>query len=232
MDTNEYLYPALKVERKTGDEPFIGSDASFRLADFWGWAYSDLVGNTERGKFAEFIVSMAMHCTDGVSDGWGAFDVLSPEGIKIEVKTSAYLQSWGQNRISDIRFGVQETLAWDAVTNVYAETAARQADIYVFCVENCKEQDLLNPLDLLQWDFYSIATEVLNKAISKQKSIGLNTLINLGAKKCGYAELRRTILVLTKVKLTECLSRANHPSLNQARANWKQYGAIEADDKP
>lgn len=198
MGANKYLYPALKVERKTGDEPFVGGDASSRLADFWGWAYSDLVGNTERGKLAEFIVSMAMHCTDGVSEGWGAFDILSPEGIKIEVKTSAYLQSWGQNRISDIRFGVRETLAWNAVTNAHAETAMRQADIYVFCVENCKEQNLLNPLDLSQWDFYSIATEVLNKAISKQKSIGLNTLISLGAKRCGFTDLRKMILVSAK----------------------------------
>jgi hypothetical protein len=198
MDINEYLYPALKVDRKTGDEPFIGGDTSSRLSDFWGWAYSDLVGNTERGKLAEFIVSLAMHCTSGVSEGWGVFDVLSPEGIKIEVKTSAYLQSWGQTRISDIRFSVRETLAWYAATNTYAENAMRQADVYVFCVENCKEQDLLNPLDLSQWDFYPIATDVLNKAISKQKSVGLNILMSLGAKKCGFAELRRRILILAK----------------------------------
>jgi hypothetical protein len=69
------------------------------------------------------------------------------------VKASAYLQSCSQH-ISDIRFEVRETLAWDGATNAYAETAMRRADVYVFCVENCKEQDLLNPLDLSQRDFY------------------------------------------------------------------------------
>jgi hypothetical protein len=186
-------YPPIKAERKTGNEPFICNDAIFTLLDFWRWAYSDLIGNTERGKLAEFIVAMAMHCTDGVSDGWGTFDVLSPEGIRIEVKTSAYLQSWGQKRLSDIRFGIKESLAWDSETNIYAKTASRNSDVYVFCVETCKEQELINPLDLSQWEFYIISTESLSQAVKSQKSIALNSLIKIGAKKCEYPEIRETI---------------------------------------
>ena len=158
---NEHLYPALTAEKKCGDERFLNGNVSVRLLDFWAWAYSDLVGNTERGKLAEYIVSLAMDCAEDRSEGWGAFDILSPEGIKIEVKTSAYLQSWAQKKTSDIRFGIRETLAWDSKTNSFAESARRQADVYVFCVENCKEQELVNPLDLTQWDFYPIATAVL-----------------------------------------------------------------------
>jgi len=198
---NEYLYPALTVEKKRGDECFLNGDCTAHLADFWRWAYSDLMGNTERGKLAEYIVSLAMHCADGVSEGWGAFDILSPEGIKIEVKTSAYLQSWAQKRISDIRFSVRETLAWDSVTNTYAEIAMRQADVYVFCVENCKEQNAVNPLDLAQWDFYPIATEFLDTALNNQKTIGLNTLLTLGAKKCSFAELRDMVIALAEVPI-------------------------------
>ncbi len=67
----------------------------------------------------------------------------------------------------------------------------RQADVYVFCVQNCKEQKLVNPLDLAQWDFYPITTEALNAAVSNQKSIGLNTLLALGVKKCSFTELQR-----------------------------------------
>ncbi len=150
------------------------------------------MGNTERGKLAEYIVSLAMHCANGVSEGWKAFDVLTPEGIKIEVKTSAYLQSWAQKRISNIRFDIRETLAWDSVTNTYAEIAMRQADVYVFCVQNCKEQKLVNPLDLAQWDFYPITTEALNAAVSNQKSIGLNTLLAMVSKSVLYRIARHS----------------------------------------
>jgi hypothetical protein len=195
-DSNDYIYPALTVKRKNGDELFVNADSAARLLDFWAWAYSDLIGNTERGKLAEYIVSLAMKCGDGVSEGWGAFDILTPEKVKIEVKTSAYLQSWAQNKISDIRFGVRETFAWDSVTNAYSEASMRQSDIYVFCVENCKEQDKINPLDLAQWDFYPITTEVLNVGIGKQKTIGLKALLNLGAMKCSFPKLRETVLGL------------------------------------
>jgi hypothetical protein len=187
-------FPAVVAERKTGNEPFIGNDTDFSLLNFWRWAHSDLISNTERGKLAEFIVSMAMHCTDGVSETWGAFDILSPEGIKIEVKTSAYLQSWGQSKLSNIAFGIQETKAWDSVTNIYAETAMRQADVYIFCVEDCKEQEFINPLDLSQWEFYIIPTKALNRTVKTQKSIGLNSLIKIGAIKCGFSQIRETIL--------------------------------------
>ncbi|MGX8700619.1 hypothetical protein [Caproiciproducens sp.] len=201
MANCEYRYPALTVERKHGDECFLNGGCSAHLVDFWRWAYSDLMGNTERGKLAEYIVSLAMHCADGVSKGWRAFDVLSPEGIKIEVKTSAYLQSWAQKKISDIRFSVRETLAWDSATNAYAEIAMRQADVYVFCVENCKEQKAVNPLDLAQWDFYPIATGILDTAVSNQKSIGLNALLALGAKKCSFAKLRDIVIALAEAPI-------------------------------
>jgi hypothetical protein len=124
-------YPPIKAGIKTGNEPFFGTDTSFTLLDFWCWEYFDLIGNTERGKLAEFIVAMAMYCTDAVSGGWGTFDVLSPEGIRIEVKTSAYLQSWGQKRLSDIHFGIKESLAWVPETILYAKTASRNSDVIV-----------------------------------------------------------------------------------------------------
>jgi len=43
-----------------------GSDV-YTLRDFWAWAYSDLIGNTERGRLAEFIVAMALGITEGIS---------------------------------------------------------------------------------------------------------------------------------------------------------------------
>ena len=48
--------------RKTGDEPikFRGKDTGLRLRDFWSWGFSDLLDNTLRGSYAEFIVAAAL----------------------------------------------------------------------------------------------------------------------------------------------------------------------------
>lgn len=73
----------------------------------------------------------------------------------------------------------------------------RQADVYVFCVENCKDQEVVNPLDLSQWDFYPVSTEVLNATVRKQKTIGLNALIAIGVRKCFFADLRKNVIALT-----------------------------------
>ena len=42
--------PAIEVIRKSGKECFQGMDVERTLQDFWAWAFSDLVSNTERGK--------------------------------------------------------------------------------------------------------------------------------------------------------------------------------------
>ena len=196
---DQYLYPAIRTVRRNGEERFINSETDACLSDFWAWAYSDLNGNTERSKIAEYIVSLAMCCADGVSEGWGAFDILSPEGIRIEVKSSAYIQSWAQKKLSDIRFGVRETLAWNPETNELTEKAERHADVYVFCVQNCRYQEAANPLDLAQWDFYPVSTEALMTVIERQqKTVGLDPLLNTVAKRCSYNELRAVVLALAK----------------------------------
>ncbi len=65
---NRCKYPAIETKKKTGDEPFLNEgDDAYTLRDFWAWAYSDLVGNTERGRLAEFIVAMARGITEGTS---------------------------------------------------------------------------------------------------------------------------------------------------------------------
>ena len=47
---------------KTGNEAirFQDQDTGLRLRDFWSWAYSDLLDNTLRGSFSEFLVAAAL----------------------------------------------------------------------------------------------------------------------------------------------------------------------------
>lgn len=176
-------YPALPpCEPLNGDEQIaLDGRALATVQDFWRWAYSNMNDNASRGRFAEYIVAAALGCTEGTRREWDAYDVLW-HGIKVEVKSSAYIQSWGQNQLSRIVFGVQPTLDWDPETGQEGKVRRRQADVYVFCVETCQNQDPgnPNPLDLAQWDFYVMATSTLN-TLGNQKTISLVQLRAMNA---------------------------------------------------
>ena len=90
----------------TGAERFNGLDATVK--DLWAFCMSDLKMNNVRGYLAEFIVSEAVGAT-GKRIEWDAYDVLSPSGVRIEVKSSAYMQAWDQRRPSKIVFTCAET---------------------------------------------------------------------------------------------------------------------------
>lgn len=181
---------------KTGDEPFtqqgrsIGSD----LRQFWRWACSDLIGNAQRGVLAEYIVGLALGCVaDGVRVEWDASDLLIEGGIRVEVKSSAYLQSWKQERLSTISFGIQPTNGWDATTNTIAAQRKRQADVYVFCVFKQTDRATADPLDLDQWDFYVMSTQRLNFTFGEQKSIVLSSLLSHDPVGCSFSGLASAV---------------------------------------
>lgn len=182
----------IKTERKTGEEQFLNA-GSATLLDYWTWAHSDIIGNAERGKLAEYIVAMALGLQTGTRTEWDSYDLLSKDNIKIEVKSSGYIQSWAQKTHSTISFGIQPTKALDVETNEYSKEIKRQADLYVFCVHNHKDQDTVNPLDLNQWQFYVLNTKVLNEKATHQKSIQLSSIKKLGAVHTDYNNLNQTI---------------------------------------
>lgn len=102
--------------------------------DFWQWAYSDFLSNALRGVLAEYIVAQAVGCTHRPRTEWDAYDLKTDSGLKIEVKSSAYLQTWAQRQHSPIRFDIGLKRGWDAASNLYATEAIRSADVYVFSV--------------------------------------------------------------------------------------------------
>ena len=190
-------FDTLQVTRKTGTEKFLinGAESAFTMADFWGWSTSDLMTNSLRGRLAEFIVATAIGIdlknTHRVE--WDAYDLISNEGIKIEVKSSAYLQSWEQTKLSAISFGIQPTSCYNYDDGKFESKMKRQADVYVFCVLKNKDRLTVNPLDLGQWDFYIISSKVLNKRVGNQKSIGLSSLLKLKPILASYSEILNAI---------------------------------------
>ena len=188
------MYPAIVPKRLSGNEAIIDGDTKVsELLAFWQWAYSELAGNTERGVLAEYMIACALGIENEPRISWNRYDLVSSKGVTIEVKSSGYLQTWEQDKLSDIQFGIPETFGWDSITNEYTKDKMRQAKVYVFCVHNHKEQLTINPLDISQWDFYVLPTEILNNEVGSQKTIGLSALIKLGAQKCEFIDLKREI---------------------------------------
>ena len=182
----------IRTKRNTGNEVFINGDQS-TLLDYWAWAHSDIMGNTERGKIAEYIVAMAANAHRNTRREWDSYDILTEDGIKIEVKSSAYIQTWVQKTYSNLSFGIRPTQAWNQIDNTYEQTRKRQADVYVFCVFYCKEQDIANPLDIAQWEFHVLSSKKLDSTLPKQKTISLSSIKKLDAQKTDYAGLLKAI---------------------------------------
>lgn len=139
------------------------------LEDFWAWAYSDILSNTVRGVYGEFLVASAIGAVkdltsrDNVRNPWWWYD-LSYRETKLEVKTSAYRQTWKQKKNSSISFDIKAKKA----------NSSRTADIYIFCIFTEKDDELAyqRVIDPNYWEFYIIPEPLL----PNQKTISLRPL--------------------------------------------------------
>lgn len=185
----------IKQCAKTGEEIFTdnGKSIGFLLIDFWRWSVSDLMSNATRGKFAEFIVATAVgYDKTKCREEWAPYDLTTQDGIRIEVKSSAYLQSWAQKDYSKISFSIKKSLFWNSEIGQYGSLANRWADVYVFCFLTHKDQETIDPLNMDQWEFYVLPTKDLNEYSGSQSSITLNSLRNQ-TDKVNFAELNEKI---------------------------------------
>lgn len=189
-------FPQLVVGRKSGTEAFLNGEQSlpFDLLSFWQWYASDLASNALRGRVAEYLVAQALNIADGsVRAEWDAYDLRTPTGTTVEVKSAAYLQTWAQKGLSVICFDIAPTRSWDATTNVLAAEVRRQADLYVFALLGHQDKATFNPLDVRQWRFFVLPTVVLNTKVPSQKRLGLSGLRSLGPVECEFGQLREVI---------------------------------------
>lgn len=166
------------------------------IQDFWKRWFSNLLTNNLRGILAEYLVASSLWVTQQPRVEWDAYDVISPEWITIEVKSSAYVQWWEQKKPSKISFSIRETRLYNEESQQRDLLLKRQSDVYVFCLLAHQDKETINPLNLDQWDIYVLPTAVLNEQCTTQKTISLNKLIALWAIKTSYWELYNTIKAL------------------------------------
>ncbi len=189
------MIPKRTPRRLSGEERFTtnGEPTAFNASSFWQWSSSELLGNALRGVLAEYIVSMALDCVSDLRAEWDAYDLVTSDGTSIEVKSASYLQSWEQEKYSSIGFSIRPTKSWDDQGRGHIGDARRQAQFYIFCVLAHREMSTVDPMNLDQWDFYILPTDVLEDRVGDQKSISLSSLLGLGPSKCSYGLIASTL---------------------------------------
>ena len=189
--------PRLIERRKRGDESFhvAGSSSGFDLNGFWSWSTSDLLSNATRGVLAEYVVAQALEAVgaEDVRTEWDAYDLVTPEGLKVEVKSSAFVQSWDQKTYSRPVFSIRPARSWDASTGESSSEAIRAADVYVFSLLAHRDQDTIDPMDLGQWEFFVVGTDRLVERYGTQRSLSLTSLQSL-TDSVRFHELRGAVL--------------------------------------
>jgi hypothetical protein len=178
----------LPAPELTGGERIVGTNAT--VLDFWKFAMGDLRINNVRGYLAEFLVAQAVGA-DTARVEWDPRDVTAPDGTRIEVKSSAYLQAWAQTKLSVPTFRVTPTRAWDEVSGKRS-VRTFNADVYVFCLHTARSHQHYNPLATNQWEFYVASrTDIESR---KGQQMGLATLATVAGEPVGYEDLRARIL--------------------------------------
>lgn len=158
---------------------------------FWAWALGDLRLNANRGLLAQFLVARALGDARERDDGWGNFDVETPEGIWVEVKASGYLQSWKQKGLSTISFSGLKARSWEAETG-YSPHPEFRSDVYVFAVHTCQDPSIYDPLEVNAWDFYVLPAGTVRRL--DQRSIRLSRLHTLAPPPTKWPGLRQAVL--------------------------------------
>ena len=161
----------------------LGNGAT--IGDFWSWAMSDLLDNVNRGVFAEFLVGQALGCAlDRARQSWDDFDLRTPEGTRIEVKSTGRYQSWGSESTRSVFTGLRGRALTPDGAKYDGEPKVR-ADVFVFCYHSGRDA-----LAMTQWQFHVVSGSVIDAL--NQKSITLFRIRKL-APGIKYEALRQAV---------------------------------------
>lgn len=159
------------------------------LADFWQWTLADLCDDDVKGFFAEWLVHKLLNVESARRVSWANSDLVTPDGVTLEIKATAYWQSWkvldefgkprterkyGMTSDSAIRFGGLR--ARDASTVADMRTLRTlKSHLYVLAFQHEKDIPRWNAMDLSQWEFYVLAADQLSR-LSSGRTVSLTKL--------------------------------------------------------
>jgi hypothetical protein len=204
------MYQRLPVEKLTGDELFRNTNQTkFSVREFWRYGFSNLNSNVMRGVLAEFIVENALNEKDiiGVRNPWGDYDVLTEEGVKVEVKCCSYIQDWNQDKFTVIRWaGLKATpLYWSSAVAAQVSDAIPdyKSDVYVLALVDHQDPATLDLLNLNQWRFYVLSRERLREVARNGGSVSLSQLTKSNIASVGYVQLVGAVASIYPTSVTK-----------------------------
>lgn len=187
MATTTFLVPPT-VEPLTGAEAIVGTGAV--VSDFWAWAVSNLRENVVRSMLAEYLVALAVGARNATRVEWDAYDVLTPDDIRVEVKSSSSIQAWKQKSLSRIVFsGLSGRLLM--ADGRYSTEPSLNADVYVFAVLEATDHTDYHPLDTTHWSFWVLPAAHLR--VLNQRSVSLATIRTLAGEPITFDNLSESI---------------------------------------
>ncbi|MBU2533349.1 MAG: hypothetical protein KKB37_11450 [Alphaproteobacteria bacterium] len=119
-----------------------------------------LVTNVYRSVIAEAIVADALGDWEWCSADYASCDFTHRDGRRLEVKQSAYRQTWTTDRLSRPSWDVAARTGYWEDGVVWVDEPGRNADIYVLCLHVVKDESA-DHRDPAQWSFFVIATDRL-----------------------------------------------------------------------
>ena len=205
------------------DDTLTGSNTELQSASllhFWKWAFSDLCDDDIKGIFAEWLVLKLLGIPSVRRVSWANSDIITPDGVRIEIKSTSYWQSWklldemGVLRPTplhpispktQIRFaGLKARDAVNVVTGT--EPLELKSHVYIFAFQHEIDTERWNAMDLSQWEFYALPVSSIRE--HHWKSISLSKLRAEQKTFCGHETLTADLLADVAVKLIEAAAKA------------------------
>ncbi|MEZ5995001.1 MAG: hypothetical protein R3C25_04545 [Hyphomonadaceae bacterium] len=161
-----------------------------------------LIQNSFRGAFVEELIAPMLfdrgwrHC----GDDWSSWDFQHERGARLELKQSAFVQSWSNEggATRNPTFNIEEKQGhWEGGAFHLYKAPARPASVYVFAWHGIEDRTQADHRNLNQWSFYPLGAAALPGG---QKTIKLSGLKRLGAMECS-AEVLSDKLELVRTGL-------------------------------
>ena len=172
--------------------PYAYADGGATVLDFWKWAFSDVLLDTTRGKFAEFLVAWLIGEGGHPPPTTTEYDVEGKNGMRIEVKSTAYRQSWLSTTDRNTAPTFSGFKRYRYVDRRPVGKRDYLADIYVLTLLAETDQGLVDPTDLAQWEFFVLSKKELRKASGDKGAISL-TRVRAAVSSCRAQELASRI---------------------------------------
>lgn len=164
--------------QKLDPEAPIRGVRGLTVADFWAWAYSDLLTPESRNAFAQFVVAAELDVANTARVTWTG-EGLSYRGALLRVRYAGHVAAWDVD--VPAREGPRSTsdgkrAKWTREPELVDLGAEGNANAYVICHAPERDGAALDPLDVSHWEYYVLPHHIVQREAGEQRTLELRRL--------------------------------------------------------